>query len=252
MRLRVPRIWRYLHGVNLALCARPGSTVYLCITSLEQPMSSHPDAAPRGGAAVSILPWVTIVVLCGLVFVSRTRASEASRLVVSTRDLVSQSLRVDAIAADSALHVGDTLPSLILADRAGEILSMSVLPGRGYRYLYLYRDECPNCQALRPAWDSMPANVRDSVAFIAYKGGVNLAADSARPHSYALQGLDDGRKHPVVRYIPSLLLVRADGYVESIADGVPNVMRVLRMYPIAPTDRVVLPTTTAPSTRAKQ
>lgn len=191
------------------------------------------------------LPWTALAVLVGFLGISRLRFEEVHAEFSAYRDRVSTGLRKELISRDSALHVGELVPGMMVRARSGEILLLSDLPRLGYRYLYFHREDCSVCQSLAPVWKSLAPSTADSVAFIAYRQGHDLEPALLYVNSFAIQAKSQERTYPLMKYVPSLLTVREDGYVTAIGDGLPDMTRLLHLYRLLPEDVIVANSTVA-------
>ncbi len=207
-------------------------------TSLPKQPPCEPGARWRVSAG-QWLPWVALAVLVCFLGISRLRFEEVRAEFSAYRDRVSTGLRKELISRDSALHVGDLVPGMMVRTGSGETLLLSDLPRLGYRYLYFHREDCPVCQSLAPAWKSLAPSTADSVAFIAYRQGHDLEPALMYSNSFAIQAKSQERPYPLMKYVPSLLTVREDGYVTSIGDGLPDMKRLLYLYALLPEEVIV-------------
>jgi len=105
------------------------------------------------------------------------------------------------------LRAGDTLPSVRLT-RGTSSMELRQLPAMGYRVLYLYRTNCPQCQVLDPFVRHVPEDSRRHVAFIAFRQNSVNSADFSWPPEV---------ESPAVYGAPTLIAVDTDGRVLSVA-----------------------------------
>lgn len=187
----------------------------------------------RALAQTQLLPWMVVCVFAAFLVISRMRFNTLKENYTAYRTRVTKGLRQDLIARDSALHVGDLLPSLPIESGSGEVAMLSDLPGRGYRFLYFYREDCPVCRAFSAGWQSLSPGSRARFAFIAYHNGFDLLPD-LRDNSYAVKALSDHRAYALMKYVPALVTVRDDGRILSVGDGYPDFVRLIRLYGLLP------------------
>lgn len=184
--------------------------------------------------STELLAWLCAVVVTGLLYVSNSRYEQLHHRFATYRDTVRIGLQAEYEARDSALHEGDSLPAISIIDATGTRLTMAELPRLGVRYVYLFRDDCLACQRLAPVWDSLAAEVVDSVAFVTYHKASNVQPDARYHRAFGVQSAATPASYPLTKFVPALLVVRSDGLVSSIADGLPDVLKLLKMYGILP------------------
>jgi len=195
--------------------------------------------------------WAALFVLLGFLGISKIRFEQAQREHRAYRERVSTGLRQELISRDSALHVGDLLPAVPIRAANGDTYQLSDLPRLGFRYLYFHREECPVCQSLVPAWQSLPPATAESIAFVGYYEGLDPVPDPVYPNSFAIRAKLQGRTYPLMKYVPTLLTVRQDGYITSLGDGFPDMARLLRLYRLLP-EELVLAALPVRDTKRKQ
>jgi hypothetical protein len=165
------------------------------------------------------------------------RATMTQALLDSARAGLAQLARLD----ESALQVGDSLPSIELRDALGASVSLAALSGRGVRYVYLYRDDCPACQLLKPFMDantrSLPA--ADSLVFVAYHPLQEIPPDSlprhyswVHPPAVGDPALPSPR---LIRGVPTLLSLSRAGRITSVAFGLVAVRNAAELFALAHT-----------------
>jgi len=182
----------------------------------------------------SIVPWLGMSVLIILLAVSQHRFKLQSEEVAAFHATVSSSLQMTTMRRDSILHAGDRLPAAPQLRNQEVVIPLSRLPELGYRYLYLYRDDCSGCVDLMPAWTALRTSAGDSVAFIQYRLGHDESATVREPHRYAALGTTAESSFPLTEYVPAMLVVRGDGMIESVADGFAAVVRHLELFNLVP------------------
>lgn len=184
------------------------------------------------GASRQVVRWigtiawpVAAVVSVALLVANRRASDRASAYFEQQRDSLERLLRVNAASAYQTLGIGDSLPDVELVDASGHRLRARDLARRGARYWYLYRDECPACQILRPSWTVESEVVSGVLVRVAFHPSRDLAADSGAG-SYGWRHDSVTRVQRIVEYVPALLDVNRFGIITAAAYGLPRVSKM--------------------------
>ncbi len=188
----------------------------------------------RGYQPREVVAWCSAIIVLVFLYLSHKRFEKLDRHFQAYRDTVRVGLRSEYMARDSALHEGESLPQLSVIDGSGVIRPLKDLPRLGYRYIYLYRDECVACRTLASTWNLVPHRLRDSLAFVVYRKNADAQPQSVYEHGFGMLTASHPATYPLTKYVPALLVVRPDGRISSIGDGMPGVIRLLAMNGILP------------------
>jgi hypothetical protein len=188
---------------------------------------------PRGRFLSQVLPWLVTGTVLVLLLISRMRFEKLQSDYGDFRERVTAQASANLALRTGALTVGDSLPSHPALNGPTGRLSLAELPESGYRFIYLYRDDCPACALLAPAWSTVS---RDEfpIAFVAYRPGTSVLADTTRADHYgAIDSASVGRT-ALSEFVPALIEIRSDGMITRVADGVSPVIRMMRLHEMAP------------------
>ncbi len=164
---------------------------------------------------MSIRKALPVALVLVVALMSTVRQRSHLQMVVAERDSIASSFKRYLRLRQAVVFAGDSLPAGRIVTADGDTLALDSLPGRGFRYLYFYREDCLACQTLAPLLSSADASVRDRTAYIRYSHSRQLNADAAPGHFAWV--VDTSGPGPVGS-VPALLVINANGVVTATAD----------------------------------
>lgn len=180
---------------------------------------------------------VVCVALAVLLGVSKRQANR--RVLAAKAEADSTLLRLSSTAArrDSLLEAGGWLPTDLLVTRDGDTVSMATL-AKKYSFIYLQRADCAGCRIISAFEQELRQSPEGRIAFVNYDVAQQLAPPLMTDEYTWVTRLPRTSPTPF-RGVPTLVAVRRDGRIQSIAHAsLSRVRDLLDMYGMLAAEKV--------------
>lgn len=182
---------------------------------------------------LSLLPAAFILVLASL---GAVRQRGHVLALVTERDSLARSFRRYALARQTVISAGDSVPLARVFTAEGDTVTLRDLASAGTRYFYFYRDDCPACRTIAPLMTNVPENVRVRTAFIHLGYRVQRAPSGEQGH-YAWVADSTGPRP--IGSVPAFFIADDSGWVSASADfDARAVVNLLMLHKLIPRERL--------------